>query len=517
MGENSRLKTINAKLALMSLGALLVCLLVVVQFVFYVIQAQLAKNAEVALKGLVEDGYSVSNPYYLSQMVAGLERSQLLRCVSIKKPNQSLPFYRSGGSGCNNASSPIFLRGASTSSNLRAANGEIWSVDFIGNNGRLFYLSLWLTRVSTILALLLVYIWNVSRIRHVQKIEALKSKSAREFEKFATQVAHDIRSPLAALEVLLSDASGFPREDRQTLTGAASRIREIANELLDHRLQQEKSRERVSAHCCVIHVVNSIVLEKRAQFRNREEISFNLELPSEVSFCYTTVPAEDLKRIVSNLLNNAVEAMAFGQVKIQVIPAEAQVEIRIRDEGTGIPEEVLSKLGTRGFSTGKSGESGSGLGLSHAFELSKNWGGSLKIESAVGQGTEVTLSVPAKKSSSGMFDRYSLIRSHSRRAVLIDNDLQVHALWQRVASKREVELLCFAKPDDFFSNVDSFSRETEIFLDWDLGPGIDPILVGSRLSELGFAKISVCTGSPNLVSKELSWITQVLGKDPPWL
>jgi signal transduction histidine kinase len=76
--------------------------------------------------------------------------------------------------------------------------------------------------------------------------------------------------------------------------------------------------------------------------------------------------------------------------------SDNKILLSIRDNGKGIPPEVLSKIGTQGLSYAKTG---TGLGLSHAIETIRKHKGDLKIESTLGQGTTVTLELPLSEAT----------------------------------------------------------------------------------------------------------------------
>ena len=104
-----------------------------------------------------------------------------------------------------------------------------------------------------------------------------------------------------------------------------------------------------------------------------------------------------LQRIISNLVNNSVEAMKRpGSVDITLSIDPDCVTIRISDDGKGISQEQLAMLGPKGISFGKSGSSasGHGLGLSYAFTQVEAWGGKIAVSSQVDQGTTVTIPLP---------------------------------------------------------------------------------------------------------------------------
>jgi hypothetical protein len=149
--------------------------------------------------------------------------------------------------------------------------------------------------------------------------------------------------------------------------------------------------------------------------------------PSDYGLFVTVQPIE-FARVLSNLINNAVEAIeSCGLVHITVSSLEPDfVELTICDTGKGIPTHVLPRLMQRGATHGKVG--GSGLGLDHARECLESWGGRLSIASKPGQGTTVTLQL--KKSPVPAWFPPSLPIDLDTPIVVVDDDPSIHELWQ---------------------------------------------------------------------------------------
>jgi signal transduction histidine kinase len=102
-----------------------------------------------------------------------------------------------------------------------------------------------------------------------------------------------------------------------------------------------------------------------------------------------------LQRVFLNLIGNGADAMETGGLlEISLAPrGEAQVEIRIRDEGCGIPEEHLHRI-FEPFYTTKGRDRGTGLGLLTAKAIVVDHGGTIDVESRPGSGTVFSLVLP---------------------------------------------------------------------------------------------------------------------------
>lgn len=101
-----------------------------------------------------------------------------------------------------------------------------------------------------------------------------------------------------------------------------------------------------------------------------------------------------LKQVFINLIKNAVESMPDGgTVEIDTTEDEHSVHVTIKDEGEGIPEKVLKRIGEP-FLTTK--EKGTGLGLMVTFNIIENHQGTIQVDSKPEKGTAFKISFPKK-------------------------------------------------------------------------------------------------------------------------
>ncbi|MBO0948342.1 hypothetical protein J2I46_07125 [Fibrella sp. HMF5405] len=134
--------------------------------------------------------------------------------------------------------------------------------------------------------------------------------------------------------------------------------------------------------------------------------SFNASFRTELDETLPPVKvvSQDIGRVLLNLFNNAFyavqqryqqgEANYQPTVTVQTQVVGRKVEIRVRDNGTGIPDEVRSKIFQPFFTTKPTG-SGTGLGLSLSYDIiTKGHGGTLDVDSEAGQFTEFRITLP---------------------------------------------------------------------------------------------------------------------------
>jgi signal transduction histidine kinase len=112
---------------------------------------------------------------------------------------------------------------------------------------------------------------------------------------------------------------------------------------------------------------------------------------------------QDMGRVVLNLINNAFYAVSERKklnepgyeptVSVSTIKDGDSVKIKVRDNGTGIPQKVLDKIFQPFFTTKPTGQ-GTGLGLSLSYDIVKAHGGELNVETRGGEGTEFIILLP---------------------------------------------------------------------------------------------------------------------------
>jgi signal transduction histidine kinase len=101
-----------------------------------------------------------------------------------------------------------------------------------------------------------------------------------------------------------------------------------------------------------------------------------------------------LNQVFMNLLVNAIQAIeGEGRIDVECFRESDSVVVRVRDDGHGIRDDALPRIFDPGYTTKGVGV-GTGLGLSIAYRIASNHGGSLRVKSEVGKGSEFTLSVP---------------------------------------------------------------------------------------------------------------------------
>ncbi len=208
--------------------------------------------------------------------------------------------------------------------------------------------------------------------------------------QLAAGVAHEIRNPLTSLKgfVQLMRSSGVPEAQQRYLNimeDELDRIEVVAGEFLMLARPHAVHIARVDLRTTVRDV--AALLTTLATMRG---------IQIQTEYCGDVPPLEcdenQLKQVLINVAKNGIEAMDAGTLTIRLSSNQTCVWIEVEDEGVGIPEDALPKLGSPFYTTKPQG---TGLGLTVSQKIIASYNGDMQIQSRAGRGTTVTISLPA--------------------------------------------------------------------------------------------------------------------------
>lgn len=228
----------------------------------------------------------------------------------------------------------------------------------------------------------------------------------RETSALAASVAHDITSPLAVMEIILHAYSNeLSANLSSTLKDSIQRIRNISYNLLEkyrnptyvsisgqtHHGRRDTDTSQTPCPVFLPYITELAVSQKRLEWTAKPcEIMLNINLKENTGWILTA--PETFKRVISNLLNNAYEALQTNRLIAITLSHHFDTffSLSIDDTGCGIGSEQLPKaLNGESFK-----HAGKGLGLSGAKAYIEALGGNLFIASREGEGTKIELLFP---------------------------------------------------------------------------------------------------------------------------
>jgi two-component system, NtrC family, sensor kinase len=220
------------------------------------------------------------------------------------------------------------------------------------------------------------------------------------FAELAEELAAELRARLKEREELASIAADL-EENIHKIREHGARADSIIGSMLDHSRGQPGERRATDLNGLVREFINLAFHGIRAQDNTfQAAIEFNLD-PAAGSI---QVVPQDLSRVFLNVAGNAFYALRkraekktpgyFPCLRTTTRDLGDRVEIRIHDNGSGIPKDFLGRVFTPFFTTKPSGE-GTGLGLSISYEIVvREHRGEMRVDSIEGEFTEFTIQIP---------------------------------------------------------------------------------------------------------------------------
>lgn len=246
-----------------------------------------------------------------------------------------------------------------------------------------------------------------------------KSARADVVFRLSSQVAHDIRSPIMAVQVANEIAGDkLPTEVKRLLQEATNRLQGLANSLLAtyksdfHNL--ENSGEGLN--------LDNLLLSAKSQLQTlfpKIEFIYNNAAPD----LHVGWPKFLLERALTNLLNNAVEALQLAnvanpQIQLDVQLTEEQIILRLKDNGPGVAPAIRARLFQEKATFGKAG--GTGLGLFQVKQTVEALAGEIYYLDQAGQGACFEIRLPQIR-------KLQPLKIHSQ-LLWIDDSEEVHLL-----------------------------------------------------------------------------------------
>jgi len=252
---------------------------------------------------------------------------------------------------------------------------------------------------------------DIDELRGAQSLLERNLEQERQLNRMqrelVSMVSHELRTPMAVIDGsaqrLMRRAATVTPEDVAERCG---RIRETVagvGRMIDGLLEQ--SRLEAGATPMQPRLLNLTDLMRAAAAR-QQEVSpthrIRVQIDPQFPSAYTADPLL-VDRVVGNLLQNAVKySPQGGEVSLEARAYAEHLEIRIRDQGLGIPAEELPRVFDRFFRASTSaGITGTGLGLHIVNQYVRMHGGHVEVSSEIGQGTSFTIHLPRSVEAGG--------------------------------------------------------------------------------------------------------------------
>jgi len=249
--------------------------------------------------------------------------------------------------------------------------------------------------------------------------------------KLAHTVAHDIGSPLSALNMMMHACDELHEKKRTVIKRAIESILDIANNLLStYRNDEQRAAADIEQRqpLLISEWITQLLSEKKVQYSNHA-VRFETEIVNEAQFAFAQMQASQFRRAMSNLINNAVDALAnkdHATVTIKLTADAEAIAVTIQDNGKGMSSGVIEKMMNRqSFTEGKA--NGHGLGLQQVWDTLDNNQGTMSVSSTPNEGTTIQLTFPRIDAASWIAQLIHFVPNSI--FVLLDDEESIHGAW----------------------------------------------------------------------------------------
>lgn len=230
---------------------------------------------------------------------------------------------------------------------------------------------------------------DVTRLTEVERAKS----------EFVSSAAHELRTPLTSIEMsvelLMENISGFSHDDAELLKVAQAetrRMKALVNDLLDLSKLESGVIEMSFGEVSIPSLFGKAYDIFRLQM---EKAGVELKVVEAEKMPTVRADSNKIMWVITNLISNALRFVSKGgSIVLTARHVGSQVHVTVADDGPGIPIEFQSRIFQR-FVQVKGNESGgTGLGLAISREMVRAHGGTIWVESAPGQGSAFTFTLP---------------------------------------------------------------------------------------------------------------------------
>lgn len=263
------------------------------------------------------------------------------------------------------------------------------------------------------------YVYTVTPVTAAQGIQALIAitditaikQLETEQQKFISSVSHELKTPLTTIIGYIDLLQRRGTDDKRLTDKAlevtkseSKRLLRLVNDILNINTYSNLDFDFIFTDVDMDELISETVTEMNVKAEEERKII----VYNSVSLPLISGDYDRLKQVILNILDNALKySHQDDLIKVTATYSEDMLEVTVRDYGEGIPEEARSKIFDAFYRVGDDRSrisGGFGLGLSIVKHIIQKHDGDVSIDSVLGQGTLVTITLPIKEGEINIYD-----------------------------------------------------------------------------------------------------------------
>lgn len=249
----------------------------------------------------------------------------------------------------------------------------------------------------SLIAIGFIYVWNKRlkreidiRTEEIIKLnqQTIHNDKMQSLGKLSASIAHEIRNPLTSIKAFIDliphkiEDDNFKRELMNIVPSEVKRLDDLVGSLLDYSKPKTSNPESI--------LLDDILEEVFTLLKQKLQTS-KIQVINKTKDVYIYADKSQMKQVLINILLNSIDAIeSEGYIEIKASTLGDMTNIKIKDNGKGVPKELINKAFDPFFTSKKTGY---GIGLSVTERLIKDNRGKITLTSEENQGTEVEITL----------------------------------------------------------------------------------------------------------------------------
>jgi PAS domain S-box-containing protein len=296
------------------------------------------------------------------------------------------------------------------------------------------------------------------------KKQIVEIEMRAKFRKTMEKLSYDITSPLAILNSIEKDGVGFSDAQLINLQNSITSIQNISDAMLAECTNKISIDSERAYPVLITQLLDELVARKKLECKDND-VDFQYLCDASLNFTFVEVDFLSFNRIMSNLINNAVDALErkSGAVKVSLGVKNQSVVITVEDNGVGMDKEAIAKIlnNEKLYSTKCSSRE---LCMNNVKNTVDFYKGKMDILSKEKVGTEIILTFPQAESPAYMINK--VVLKKGTVVVILDYDTAARDVWRKrlKSHMNDLDVKFFNHEDSAYDFINSYPEKNRIFL-----------------------------------------------------